>query len=325
MKQKRIGITLGDPGGIGSEIVLKALKKRHRVAKFILIGSGQALQQAKKRIKLELPLAVVSSFEELEKSTQPLLFWDIDRFAKGTIQIGKTSRVNGAKAFKALCIGEELARKKWISALVTAPLSKAAVRLVSPGFIGHTEFLAQKSKSKKYAMLFVGSRFLAVLATIHLPLKKVAGAISSQKIFEKIELTADFLKKYHFTKKEIAVCALNPHGRETGEEEDQIITPAILRAKRFGLQVSGPHPADRVFYEAFRGDYGAVLAMYHDQALAPFKMVSFRDGVNVTLGLPYLRTSPDHGTAFDIAYRGKADPASFLSALDLALKLGAKT
>jgi len=220
-----------------------------------------------------------------------------------------------------LNVADQLARAGDVAAIVTAPLNKTSVRLSDSKFIGHTEFFAQKARVKKYAMLFVGNRFLVSLATIHLPLKKVAAAITQKLILEKIELTANFLKKYNFSKRDIAVCALNPHGRETGDEEDRILVPAIRKANQLGWKSSGPYPADSVFHAAYHGQHGVVLAMYHDQALAPFKMISFRDGVNVTLGLPYLRTSPDHGTAFDIAYSGKVDPASFQSALNLALKL----
>jgi len=170
-------------------------------------------------------------------------------------------------------------------------------------------------------MMFVGNRFLVTLATIHVPLKKVSSLITQKLLLEKIELTAGFLKRYRFPKRDVAVCALNPHGKETGSEEDRVIVPALKAARKRGYAVSGPHPGDSVFYDAYHGKFGAVLAMYHDQALAPFKMISFRDGVNVTLGLPYLRTSPDHGTAFDIAYQGRADESSLLSAVDLVLKL----
>ena len=229
--------------------------------------------------------------------------------------------MNGEKALEAIRVAEKLAREGAVSAIVTAPLNKTAVRLADKKFVGHTEFLAQHAGAKRYAMMFVGSKFLVALATIHLPLRSVASALTQKLIIEKIQLTAEFLKKYHFKKQEVAVCALNPHGRETGTEEDRVILPAILAARRKGLCVSGPHSGDSAFFDAYHGKFGAVLAMYHDQALAPFKMISFRDGVNVTLGLPYLRTSPDHGTAFDIAYTGKADPASFQSALELALRL----
>ena len=312
---------MGDPGGIGPEILLKALRKQKTAMRYLVVGSRQALNLLKMKQGLSLPFHFIVSPAELKKVSGRFLFWDIDLQAPGKIQIGKTSKVNGAKALESLRIAEQLARKGEVQAIVTAPLNKTSVRLVDSKFIGHTEFLARQSGIKKYAMLFVGKKFLVSLATIHIPLKKVSSTLTRALITEKIKLTSDFLKKYHFPKKEVAVCALNPHGRETGDEEDRIIAPAVLQAQKNGLKVNGPYPADRVFYEAYQGRYGAVLAMYHDQALAPFKMVSFQDGVNVTLGLSYLRTSPDHGTAFDIAYSGKADPTSFQSALGLALKL----
>ncbi len=318
---KLIAITMGDSGGIGPEILLQTLKTKKRKERFVVVGSGQALELLRRLRGLQLPFEWVSSRSELLAAKKQFLFWDVDTSVSGKVQVGKICKTNGAKALEAVRIAESLAREGIVSALVTAPLNKTAVRLVSKKFVGHTEFLAEHARVKKYAMMFVGSRFLVALATIHVPLKKVASVLTKNLIAEKIELTAAFLKKYRFSKQEVAVCALNPHGRETGTEEDKIILPAIAEARRKGLKVSGPHPGDSAFFDAYHGKFGAVLAMYHDQALAPFKMISFRDGVNVTLGLPYLRTSPDHGTAFDIAYTGKADPASFQSALELALRL----
>ncbi len=321
MKSKLIALTMGDPGGVGPEILLKTLKKRKRAAHFLVIGSRQTLGLLDKKIGLKFHFEFISSLAELKKSKAALLFWDVDLCVPGKIQIGKLSKVNGAKALESIRAAEQLARAGAVAAIVTAPLNKTAVRLVDSRFVGHTEFLAQHSRSKNYAMMFVGSKFLVTLATIHLPLKKVAVTITKKLIVEKIKITSAFLRKYRFAKQDVAVCALNPHGKETGEEEDRVILPAVREARRLGCKTSGPYPADSLFYDAYHGKHGAVLAMYHDQALAPFKMISFRDGVNVTLGLPYLRTSPDHGTAFDIAYTGKADPSSFQSALDLTLRL----
>ena len=312
---------MGDPGGIGPEIILRTLKKRKTAARFLVVGSGQALALLKKKLSLSLSFKFISSIAELEESKSPLLFWDVDLQAPGKIQIGKLSQSNGAKAFEAIRVADKLARLDIISAIVTAPLNKTAVRLVNTRFVGHTEFFSKKAGVKKYAMMFVGNKFLVALATIHLPLRKVAQAITRKLIIEKIELVSKFLNKYRFSRKDVAVCALNPHGRETGVEEDRVLAPAVREASKRGWKASGPYSADSLFYDAYNGKHGAVLAMYHDQALAPFKMISFRDGVNVTLGLPYLRTSPDHGTAFDIAYSGKADSTSFQSALDLALRL----
>lgn len=312
---------MGDPGGVGPEILLRTLKRRKGAARFLTVGSGQSLDLLRKKLGLKETFENVSSRQQLKGSKGKLLFWDIDPQAPGKIQIGKISKVNGGKALESLRVAEQLARAGDVSAIVTAPLHKTAVRLVDSKFVGHTEFLAKHGHIKKYAMMFVGAKFLVTLVTIHVPIKKVASVITKKLIMDKIELTSKFLKKYHFPKRDVAVCALNPHGRETGEEEGRVISPAVSEACRRGWKASGPYPADSLFYDAYHGKHGAVLAMYHDQALAPFKMISFRDGVNVTLGLPYLRTSPDHGTAFDIAYSGKADTESFQSSLDLALRL----
>jgi len=170
-------------------------------------------------------------------------------------------------------------------------------------------------------MSFVSPRLTVTLATIHVPLKKVSGLLTMGSILEKILLTHEMLVRgLGISKPRIGVCALNPHGGECGEEEVSVIAPAVRAACRKGLNVSGPFSADLLFHAAYQGKYDALVSMYHDQALAPFKLVAFHDGVNVTLGLPYVRTSPDHGTAFDIAYQGKADPSSMLAALRLAKK-----
>jgi 4-hydroxythreonine-4-phosphate dehydrogenase len=208
-----------------------------------------------------------------------------------------------------------------VDAIVTAPVNKAAIRLVDKKFIGHTEFLAGKAKARRFAMMFVSSRLNVTLATIHVPLKKVSGLLTKKGILEKILLTEEMLKEGLAIKKpRIAVCALNPHGGEFGDEESKVIAPAVRAACRKGIRASGPFSADLLFHAAYHGKYDALIGMYHDQALAPFKLVAFHDGVNVTLGLPYCRTSPDHGTAFDIAYQGKADASSMLAALRLAKK-----
>jgi 4-hydroxythreonine-4-phosphate dehydrogenase len=209
-----------------------------------------------------------------------------------------------------------------IEALVTAPINKAAIRLLEPSFSGHTEFLASLSGTRKYAMMFVSDELRVTLVTIHVPLKKVSQLVTEKLVFEKIRLTDHYLKTYfNFENPRLAVCALNPHGKEMGDEEEFIIEPAIRHAQNEKINVSGPFAADQLFYEAYAGRYDAIISMYHDQGLAPFKMIAFRKGVNITLGLPYIRTCPDHGTAFDIAYQGKADPSSMDAALSLAGQL----
>jgi 4-hydroxythreonine-4-phosphate dehydrogenase len=214
-----------------------------------------------------------------------------------------------------------LAKLGIVDAIVTAPVNKAAIRLVDKKFIGHTEFLAATAGTRRFAMMFVSPRLCVTLATIHVPIKKVSGLLTKRSILEKILLTEEMLKRGLGIKKpRIAICALNPHGEESGDEEKKVIEPAVRAARRKGSDSSGPFSADLLFHAAYHGKYDAVVSMFHDQALTAFKLVAFHDGVNVTLGLPYCRTSPDHGTAFDIAYRGKADPSSMIAALRLAKK-----
>ncbi len=216
-----------------------------------------------------------------------------------------------------------------IDALVTAPLNKQAVARSGQPFIGQTEFLSELAGTSRTAMMLLGDddrgRWLRVaLATTHLPLKLVAAQLSAEKIGLAVELAARACQDLGLTRRRVAVCGLNPHageGGEFGNEEITLIAPVVEALRQRGLDVVGPLPADTVFYYAYRGDYDAVVAMYHDQGLGPLKMVAFEHGVNWTLGLPFIRTSPDHGTAYDIAGQGKANPSSMQAAIRLAKQL----
>lgn len=320
-----VAITMGDPGGIGPEILVKALRKEgpsKRLA-YLLIGSRQVFKTLCQRTGLWVPFKTVPSVIRGELRGGQVYLLDIAEGAPGAgaFKIGALSRENGRLALTAIAKAADLAQQGIVDAIVTAPVNKSAIRLVDKKFIGHTEFLAQKAKAKKFAMMFVSPRLNVTLATIHVPLKKVSGLLSSQSILEKILLTDTMLEKgLGITEPRIAVCALNPHGKESGDEEVKVIEPAVRAARRKGLDVTGPLSADLLFHAAYHGRYDGVIAMYHDQGLTAFKLVAFHDGVNVTLGLPYVRTSPDHGTAFDIAYQGKADASSMIAALRLAEK-----
>jgi 4-hydroxythreonine-4-phosphate dehydrogenase len=220
-----------------------------------------------------------------------------------------------------------------MDALVTAPLSKESVLRAGHKFIGQTEFLTQLAGAKATAMMLLGhddrDRWLrVVLATTHLPLKRVAEQLRAESIEAVISLAARAGRDLDLPRCRIAVCGLNPHageGGKMGDEEITIIKPVVEAAQKRGLDVTGPLSADTLFHYAYRGDYDVVVAMYHDQGLAPLKMVAFESGVNWTLGLPFIRTSPDHGTAYDIAGQGKADPSSMCAALRLARQLAART
>lgn len=320
-----LAITMGDPGGIGPEIIVKALKKvKPASCAFLVIGAREAFQRLRQKTGLFLSAQEISSVSEETIKTGQIYFLEVtgNLSRKKGFQIGKVVRENGLLAFAAIKQAALLAQQKKIGAIVTAPIHKETVRLVDKKFIGHTEFFAHQARVKNYAMMFISPKLNVTLATIHVPLKKVSALLTVDGVLEKILLTHHALKHGFYIKKpKIAICALNPHGRECGSEEDAVIRPAVLKAWKRGIQVEGPYSADTLFHAAYHGRYDALISMYHDQALGPFKMVAFHKGVNTTLGLPYVRTSPDHGTAFDKAYQGKADPSSMIEALRLAQNL----
>ncbi len=278
----RVIITIGDPSGIGPEVTLKAL--------------------ASPRV----------------------------RGLANFLVIGKPTAVKGAAAGRVSLeyIDEaiKLLRSGQADALVTAPVSKSAIRSAGfPDFQGHTEYLADKFKVKNFAMFFVGKYMKVALVTRHISLRRVSEVLNSEMIYNTIALTNRYLKEYfHIKAPRIAVCGLNPHAGERGafgNEEEKVIAPAIKKAAETIENISGPLPADAAFYDALKKRYDAVIAMYHDQGLVPFKMLYFDSGVNLTLGLPFIRTSPDHGTAFNIAGKGVADPTSMIEAILLACHL----
>lgn len=326
---------MGDPGGIGPEIILKTLfkKKTSNFSRILIIGSLPVFQQNAKQLGIKFDPVLVSRKNLTNFCSGQVSFLDITRKARDIfkraggknaepkVALRKISLWNSALAYAALEVASNLANRGLVQGIVTAPISKTGFRLIDPEFIGHTEYLAHAAKAKDYAMMFVSPKLKVTLATIHLPLKKVAGEIKTAGILSKIKLTHKFLKvQFGIKKPRIGVSALNPHGSEFGTEENQKILPAIQKAKRQGIDAIGPLPGDTIFHQAYHGKLDAVIAMYHDQGLAPFKMLAFDQGVNVTLGLPYLRTSPDHGTAFDIAYQNKANPSAFQAALRLLTK-----
>jgi 4-hydroxythreonine-4-phosphate dehydrogenase len=219
-----------------------------------------------------------------------------------------------------------------LHAMVTAPVNKASIIRAGHDFVGQTEFLSAKAHENRTAMMLLGEddrgRWLRVtLATTHLPIRRVADALSREMIELAIELSVQACHDLGLPRQRIAVCGLNPHageGGKIGTEELTVVGPAVEAARRRGLDAVGPLSADALFYYAYRGDYDAVVAMYHDQGLAPLKMACFENGVNWTLGLPFIRTSPDHGTAYDIARQGKANPSSMAAAVRLAKRLAAR-
>lgn len=317
---------MGDPVGIGPEIILLALREASifNMCKPLVIGDEQRLQAAIQCVKSHLTINTIQTPDHglykcgsidvisLSKLDSTKTFW-----GKPTMQTGKAMTGYIIAAI-------DMAISKNIAAIVTCPINKMAMKMAGFDYNGHTELLAEHTKTEKYAMMLAGNKLRVVLVTIHMPLRKVAASLSPEKILQTIRITWNALyKRFGLKEPRIAVAGLNPHAGEGGmfgDEEKNIIAPAIHLAKKEGFNVSGPFPPDTLFYYAAKGDYDAVVCMYHDQGLIPFKMLHFTDGVNTTLGLPIIRTSVDHGTAYDIAGTGKADPGSLVAAINMAAR-----
>jgi 4-hydroxythreonine-4-phosphate dehydrogenase len=323
-----IAISLGDVTGIGPEVTLKALAAEAAVDQFryLLIGDDASTLRLNQALGLNLPLArfpgpVTTGRFFLHSPLPEPLAAGLAPGSPAAARAALLSLADGARR----CLLHEM------DALVTAPLNKESILRTGRPFIGQTEFLSQLAGAKPTAMMLLGQddrqRWLRVaLATTHLPLKRVAAELRPESVETAIALAAQACRDLDLPRCRIAVCGLNPHageGGKLGDEEITLIKPEVEAAQKRGLDVTGPFSADTLFYYAYRGDYDVVVAMYHDQGLVPLKMVAFANGVNWTLGLPFIRTSPDHGTAYDIAGQGKADPSSMRAALRLAKQLAA--
>ena len=321
-----IGITLGDVTGVGPEVTLKALAAEppNDETRYLLIGDERLLQRLNEKLGTRLPLEKFSGYKAAGKIfvTQPL-----SEPLPENLPAGAPAAANGAVA--GLKNGAKRCLRGELDALVTAPVNKEAIVRAGHRFVGQTELFAKAAKTKRYAMMLLGhdehDRWLRVaLVTIHMAIKSVSRKITPEKITLAIELATQACRDLGLPRAKVAVCGLNPHageGGEFGDEEIKTITPTVLAAQKNGLDVVGPLSGDTVFYYGLRGDYDVVVAMYHDQGLAPLKAVAFDTGINWTLGLPFIRTSPDHGTAYDIAGKGIANPSSMIAAIRLAKQL----
>ena len=321
-----IGISLGDVTGIGPEVTLKALATEAQAdsTRYLVIGDANHARRLNQQLGLNLPL---QDYAGQDQPGRIFLCQPLPGALPDDLLPASPAAARAAVAW--VREGAERCLRGELDALVTAPVNKAAIVRTGQAFIGQTEFLSQLAGTNRTAMMLLGQddrgRWLRVaLATTHLPIKLVSEHLTQAKIEMVIELAAQACRDLGLPRACIAVCGLNPHAGESGEmgtEEQTTIAPAILAARARQIDVVGPLSADTLFYHAFRGDYDAVVAMYHDQGLVPLKMIGFDRGVNWTLGLPFIRTSPDHGTAYDIAGQGKANPSSMLAALRLAKQL----
>lgn len=318
------GITIGDPCGVGPEITLKALiKKPEYIDKCIVFGSLDILKYYAKRLKLSTGFNKINTADDFKKGF--INVYDANPIQLEDIKIGKVC-VNGGKcAFKSVKAAIDFALRKDISSVVTAPLNKEALHLAGYQYAGHTEIFGEFSHGESYAMLLWSDSLKTIHATTHMSLRNACDAIKKQRIIDVIHLANATLKKTgSYENPKIAVAGLNPHAGENGifgNEEINEIIPAVEVCKKEGICVRGPIPPDTVFLKCLKGEYDIVVAMYHDQGHIPLKLLAFDSGVNITVGLDVVRTSVDHGTAFDIAGKLIAKEESILKAIELGEKL----
>ena len=321
----RVGVTMGDPAGIGPEVVLKAVAEPEVLAACapVIVGDAQLLAHTARTLDLRCGYDIVRRGEPLPAGAAGPVIYHLDNI-RGLVAPGVESGEAGRAAAEYIEAAVELCGAGALDALATAPINKRALFLGGYSFPGHTEFLAHLTGSTECAMAFVASNLRIVLISTHVPLAEAIRLVEKNRIVRVARLAERELRRWGIEHPRIAVAALNPHGAEGGlfgVEEAAEIAPAVEECRAEGLEVSGPYSADTVFLRASRGEFDAVVSCYHDQAMIPVKCLSFGEAVNVTLGLPFIRTSVDHGTAFDIAGRGVAEHSSMVAAITLAARL----
>ena len=319
----KIGITMGDPAGVGPEIVIKALSAGGaRDYSPLILGDYELLSKCVRQLNSSIKLIRVDEPDQIvDDGCIPVL----SLTSLGDVESGSISKEAGHAAGIYIEKGARLAMDGIIDGIVTAPINKESFNLGGFSYPGHTEFLAHLTDTENYAMMLMGDSLKVILLTIHCALMDVASRLSISDTLRIIRLSNDSLKKYFgIAKPRLALASLNPHAGEAGlfgMEEEDILIPASDMAIKEGIDITSPLPSDTLFFSAVRGAYDAVICPYHDQGLIPLKLLHFEDGVNVTLGLPIVRTSPDHGTAYDIAGKGVASPESILAAIKVAVRM----
>jgi len=316
-----IGITMGDPSGVGPEITLKAVVQNKKLLnRVVIFGSYQIIDYYRKILRITYPVHVIESIADFKENFINVV--NVVNLSVEQIEIGKVGSIAGDAAFQYIETAIKLSMAKEISAIVTAPLNKEALHLGGHPFDGHTEIFATLTKTKKYTMMLWSSKLSVVHVSTHVPLRKACDLVKAARVKECIDLAYDAMRLLGIDNPRIAVAGLNPHSGEAGlfgDEDEKEIKPAVIEKNKEGINVSGPIPPDTVFLKAVNNEFDIVVAMYHDQGHIPMKLLAFDEGVNVTLGLPIIRTSVDHGTAFDIAGKGIANETSMIAAIQLAI------
>ena len=320
-----IAITIGDFNGVGPEVTLKSIasKEVQKRIQPVLIGSMEIFRYYAQQLKLDLELVEADSAKKIKTGTIPVI--TVQPVTMKQLQIGKTAPDAGVCAGIAIERAIKMCMEKEADAMVTAPVSKEALHFAGYNFPGQTEMLAMLTRSDRVTMMLLSSTMRVALATVHIPIRKVSENLFIDRIVEKLDTVSASLKNdLGIAKPSIAVLGLNPHAGENGAigtEEREVIIPAIKKAQEKGINAAGPFQADGFFATRSYKNYDAILAMYHDQGLIPLKMSGFDEGVNFSAGLKIIRTSPDHGTAFDIAGKNMANPGSMTAAIELAASI----
>jgi 4-hydroxythreonine-4-phosphate dehydrogenase len=317
--QPVLGITMGDPTGAGPEIIVKALHSSPYRA--VVIGDAAVMQAAVEIVKLPIKIKSIKKISEADFADGTIEVIDLHNVDMKKLVRGKVSPIGGSAAYDYIETATKLALAKEIAAIVTAPLNKEALNLAGYDYPGHTEILAHLCNVSDDVMMLVAGDLRVSHVTTHVSLRQACDLVKKDRIIRVLQLTNQAIRKMVVTKPRLAVSGLNPHAGEGGlfgNEEIEEIAPAVADARASGLNVVGPLPPDTVFWRAGQGEFDAVIAMYHDQGHIALKMADFERGVNVTLGLPIIRTSVDHGTVFDKAGKGTANPTSMIEAMKLA-------
>jgi 4-hydroxythreonine-4-phosphate dehydrogenase len=323
LEQRPIAITMGDACGIGPEIVAKPSADSDSLPPTLVLGDEGILKRAVRLLSLPLTVRVIDSPEDFQSSAGTLNVIALSRLPE-ELPFGQLDRRAGKAAFDYIRTGIDLALQKKVRALVTAPINKEALRLADIHYPGHTEILADFSGTQDFAMMLMNDHLRVILVTIHVSLRQAIEQLTIERELRTIRLAHRAMTQLGIARPRVAVAGLNPHAGEHGlfgSEDEEVVRPAVRQAQAEGIDVSGPWPGDTVFMHARQGRFDVVVAQYHDQGLIPVKYLGVDEGVNVTVGLPFVRTSVDHGTAFDIAGTGKASHASLRVAVEQAAML----
>ncbi|MBG9451024.1 4-hydroxythreonine-4-phosphate dehydrogenase PdxA [Cytobacillus firmus] len=326
-----VGITMGDAAGVGPEIILKSLAdaEMYEISNPLVIGDKKILERAKSFVNSGLVIEAVSAeqLREIPYKHGVVHCLDLDLLPED-LPIGQVSPEAGNAAFQYLAKAIEMAKENRIDAICTAPLNKEALQKGGHMYPGHTEILADLTNTKDYSMMLSAPNLRVIHVTTHVGIIDAVKMINPERVYHVLKLAHDTLKKAGIESPKIAVCGINPHAGENGlfgyGEEEEKVVPGVEKAQAEGINAIGPLPADTLFFRAVRGDFDIVVAMYHDQGHGPVKVLGLDAGVNITVGLPIIRTSVDHGTAFDIAGKGIADEKSLMEAMRQAVELAPK-